>query len=167
MAGQINETMKMLSIRTVCVLAALLIGAVGTAISADAATPVRKFENWSVQCFDKNVCIAYLEGSGVQILVGRTAADQPIRLGLRILPKAKTGQPASLRLESGWQAGLKIGKCSDKFCEVPVGESSTNLALDQFLKTREGVIAYQVGEKILIAPFSLAGFKAALKEVRG
>lgn len=167
MAGQINETMKMLSIRTVCVLAALLIGAVGTAISADAATPVRKFENWSVQCFDKNVCIAYLEGTGVQILVGRTVASQPVRLGLRILPRAKTGQPASMRLQNGWEAGLKIGKCSDKFCEVPVGEASTNLALEQFQKTSEGVVAYQVGEKILIAPFSLAGFKAALKEVRG
>ncbi|MGB5950224.1 MAG: hypothetical protein WBG82_12960 [Parvibaculum sp.] len=167
MAGQINEMMQMLWMRTGLLVATLLVGAVIAASPANSATPVRKFESWSVQCLDKNVCIAYLEGSGVQILVGRTAAGQPIRLGLRILPKAKTGQPASLRLESGWQAGLKIGKCSDKFCEVPVGESSTNLALEQFLKTREGVIAYQVGEKILIAPFSLAGFKAALKEVRG
>lgn len=167
MAGQITDEILTGLNWVKCSLAALALLTGSAVTTAHAETPTHKFQSWAVQCPQKNACIAYLEGAGVQILVGRSAPGQPVRMGLRVLPGAKSGQPAALRLSDGWQAGLKIGKCSEKFCEIAVAENSVDKAIGAFLKTKEGVLAYEVGGKILIAPFSLAGFQAALHEVRG
>jgi len=136
------------------------------AMTADAATAPQKYKEWTVQCMAESACIAHLDRAGVQILVGRTKANMPVRMAFRIPASAKTGQPVALRLNDGWQAGLRTGKCMKAFCEVGVAEKATDIAIAALSRNTGGLIAYQVKDRILLVAFPLDGFSEALNQVK-
>lgn len=134
-------------------------------LGTGAAAENRTFQDWKVDCPKKEMCVAHLERRGVQILVGRVAPKGAVRMALRVSSAAKPMAPVSLRLSDGWQAGLKVGKCTANYCEAGVAEKSTSIAVTAISRNRDGMIGYQLNDKILLIPVSFAGFSEALKRV--
>jgi invasion protein IalB len=122
-------------------------------------------QDWKVDCPKKEVCVAHLERKGVQILVGRVAPKGAVRMALRVSSGAKPSSPVGLRLSDGWQAGLKVGKCTASYCEAGVAEKSTSIALAAISRNSDGMVGYQLNNQILLIPVSFAGFSDALKRV--
>lgn len=120
---------------------------------------------WKVSCPAKTACVAHLDRKGVQILVGRTQAKAPLRMAFRVSAAARTGKPVALRLNDGWQAGLRIGKCSKAYCEVGVAQKATSTAVAALARNRSGLVAYEIKNRILLIEFPLDGFRDAMKRV--
>jgi len=137
-----------------------------SALAAPNPMSQTKYENWSVTCQSRNVCIAHTETAGLQLLIGKPSADAPLRIAMRIAKTAKKGDAAAIRLSDGWQAGARIGACNENICEIAIAPASTDKTLNEFLKSRDGVVAYQMQGRILIASISFAGFKKALGDVQ-
>lgn len=149
--------------RVACLVVAM--SAVTMTVHA-AAAATQKYKEWTVQCMAERACIAHLDRAGVQILVGRAKANTPVRMAFRIPASAKTGQPVALRLNDGWQAGLRTGNCAKAFCEVGVAEKATDIAITALSRNSGGLIAYQVDDRILLIAFPLDGFREALSQVK-
>lgn len=126
----------------------------------------KKYDSWTVTCQTKDVCIAHTETAGLQILVGKTSADAPIRIAMRVAKTAKRGDAAAIRLSDGWQAGVRVGVCNDTICEIAIAPNATDKTLSEFLKSQDGVVAYQMQGKILISSVSFVGFRKALDDVQ-
>lgn len=137
-----------------------------SALAAPNPTLQKKYENWTVTCQSKDVCIAHTEATGLQILVGRNASDAPVRIAMRIAKTAKKGDAAAIRLSDGWQAGARVSVCNQSLCEIAIAPASTQKTLNEFLKSRDGVVAYQLQDRILITSVSFAGFERALGDVQ-
>lgn len=128
-----------------------------------ASAQTQAFQDWRVDCPQKNACVAHFDTTGVQILIGRVAPNAAVRMALRFPVQTKMGEPVAMRLSNGWQAGLRINGCKKDFCEAAVVEKATNTAVTQLRSSHDGVVAYQLKDRILIVPFSLAGFADAMK----
>ena len=148
--------------RLLIAIALLLLGA-KSAFAAD----TRSYQDWKVDCPKKGACVAHLDEPGVQILVGRVAPNSAVRMALRLAAAAKSGAPVAMRLSDGWQAGLRIGQCTKAYCEAGVTEKSTSIAIAALKRNHDGLIAYQINDKLMLIPFSLAGFENAMKDVSG
>ncbi len=151
------------------VLMALALAAacyVPPALAAPNPATQKKYESWTVTCQSKDVCIAHTETAGLQILVGKTSAESPVRIAMRVAKTAKRGDPAAIRLSDGWQAGARVGVCNENICEIAIAPDATDKTLTEFLKSQDGVVAYQIKGKILIASVSFAGFRKALDDVQ-
>jgi invasion protein IalB len=129
------------------------------------ARATQSFQDWRVDCPQKNTCVAHFDAAGVQILIGRATSNSPVRMAFRLPAAAKTGTPVAMRLSSGWEAGLRVTGCKKDYCEAGVAEKSTDTALGEFRRGHDGIVAYQLDNRILIIPFSLAGFADAMKAV--
>ncbi len=121
--------------------------------------------DWTVSCPTEKACVAHLDRKGVQILIGRTKDGAPLRMALRLSAAAQKGKPVSMRLNDGWQAGLRVSNCSEKYCEAGVATSATPVAIAALSRNRSGIIAYEIKDKILLIEFTLTGFADALKRV--
>lgn len=111
-------------------------------------------------------CVAHLDHKGVQILIGRSKANGPLRMAFRLPAGTKKGQPVGLRLDDGWQAGLVVGGCKDRYCEAPVASKMTDTAISAFSRNASGLIAYEFKDRILLIPFPLDGFREAIAAVK-
>lgn len=138
---------------------------VATAIVLVTVQHAKAAPGWAVTCPTKKACIAHIDRRGVQILVGRTKDDAPLRMAFRLSAAAEKGKPVSMRLNDGWQAGLRISSCSQKYCEAGVSKSATSIAIAALSRNRNGIIAYEAKNKILLIEFTLDGFNDALKRV--
>ena len=143
-----------------------LIGAFAAILIAPSeAGATQSYQDWRVDCPQKNACVAHFDAAGVQILIGRAPPSSPVRMAFRLPAAAKAGNPVAMRLSSGWEAGLRVGGCKKDYCEAGVAEKSTDTALGEFRRGHDGIVAYQLDNRILIIPFSLAGFADAMKAV--
>lgn len=136
-----------------------------TGLVVAALQPAKAASGWTVTCPSKKACVAHLDRQGVQILVGRTKDGAPLRMALRISAAAQKGKPVSMRLNDGWQAGLRVGNCNGKYCEAGVAQNATSIAVSALSRNRSGIIAYEIKDRILLIAFSLDGFNDALKRV--
>ena len=134
-------------------------------IAPSEAGATQSYQDWRVDCPQKNACVAHFDAAGVQILIGRATPSSPVRMAFRLPAAAKAGNPVAMRLSSGWEAGLRVGGCKKDYCEAGVAEKSTDTALGEFRRGHDGIVAYQLDNRILIIPFSLAGFADAMKAV--
>jgi invasion protein IalB len=145
--------------------AALSAACVAILIAPREVQATQSYQDWRVDCPQKNACVAHFDAAGVQILIGRATPNAPVRMAFRLPAAAKTGTPVAMRLSSGWEAGLRVGGCKKEYCEAGVAEKSTDAALGEFRRGHDGIVAYQLDNRILIIPFSLAGFADAMKAV--
>ncbi|MEX2630467.1 MAG: invasion associated locus B family protein [Tistlia sp.] len=124
----------------------------------------RAVEEWRVTC-NQESCAAHYDAQGVQIVVAVPADGGSRRILLRLDPKATVGQPVGIRLNGGWSAGLAVSSCSDALCQAAVSVKAGPEVEQAFKRAREGVVAYQAGSAMVIAPISLVGFTQALAQV--
>lgn len=153
----------MARIRNLAATAGTLACAALTLLAAStdrAAAQTRQVDDWKVTCGDGG-CAAHYDGQGVQLVIGRAAEGGGKRLAFRVSPQSVQGDPLAIRLDSGWQAGLVITDCGPDACQAAVAAAQQAAVEAAFAKARDGVVAYQAGERMVIAPISLMGFSAA------
>lgn len=134
-------------------------------VAPNQAAATQSYQDWRVDCPQKNACVAHFDAAGIQILIGRVTPTSPVRMAFRLPAAIKTGAPVAVRLSTGWEAGLHVGGCKKEYCEAGVAEKSTDTAAGEFRRSQSGIVAYQIDNRILIIPFSLAGFADAMKAV--
>lgn len=139
---------------------ASLIGVMASIHPANAET--RAVEDWKVTCSEERRCAAHYDARGVQIVVAVPAEGGERRILLRLDPKATVGQPVGIRLNGGWYAGLAVSSCSDALCQAAVAAKAGPEVEQAFMRARDGVVAYQAGSAMVIAPISLVGFTRAV-----
>lgn len=135
------------------------------ATSPSEAAGTQTFKDWRVDCPQTNACVAHFDAAGVQILIGRASPNSALRMAFRLPAAAKQGTPIAMRLSTGWQAGLRIGGCKKEYCEAAVAMKATDTTVTELRRGSDGIVAYQLDNRILIIPFSLAGFADAMKAV--
>ncbi len=138
--------------------AVLFAGSVGLALPASAAD-IRSMQDWNVTC-EASTCTAHFDGTGVQMIVAPSGAGLR-RTTVRISPNSAQGEPVAIRLDSGWQAGLTVVGCDARACVARVAAERQAAIERAFAAAREGVVAYKVENRLVIAPISLMGFTAA------
>ena len=143
----------------------VFVGAMLSTANAFAAVEQSKFQDWTVDCPKKEMCVAHLERKGVQILVGRVTPNGAVRMALRVSAAAKPSSPVGLRLADGWQAGLRVGKCTANYCEAGVAEKSTSIAVAALSRNGDGIVGYELNDRLMLIPVSFAGFADAMKQV--
>ncbi len=132
---------------------------------ARAGTVSQKYKDWIVDCPARKACVAHLDQKGVQILAGRMTPKEQLRVALRISALAQKGTPVALRLDNGWQAGLRVDNCAPAYCEAGVAKEASDRVITALLQNSGGIIAYEVKDHILLIPFSLSGFPEAIGQV--
>jgi invasion protein IalB len=148
-------------------LAALTLATMAcSARAAEVKATEKVYKDWHVSCATGHPCVAYVVGSGTQMILGIPDDKGNNRAVLRLAPAAKVGAPVTVRLNSGWTAQLRVAVCTKAYCEAPVPVASTAKFVAPLRSDSGGVVAYQAGEVIVIARFSLAGVSAALQNIK-
>ena len=152
------------SLKTLLLAGGLLAaGSLGAGITA--APAQAEVERWTVVC-GQSACLADYQAAGLQILIAPERGTRRLRAILRVSHKAGPDAPIALRLDSGWTAHLRTNACNDLFCQAVVGLEATDEVLARFRKDFEGMAAYRVGERTVMARFSLKGFSHALNQLQ-
>lgn len=136
-----------------------------TTMIGRAQAETRSIQDWEITCRDGN-CAAHYNTQGLQIVVAVPAEGTSRRIVLRLHPNATVGEPVGIRLNGGWYAGLAVSSCGEQACQAAVNLEANAEVEQAFKRARDGVVAYQAGSMIVIAPISLVGFTGALAEMK-
>ncbi len=137
--------------------------AAGTALMA--APAAAEPEQWNVVC-GQSACLADYQAPGLQILIAPERGSRRLRAILRISHQAGTNAPIAVQLDSGWKTRLLTNACNNLFCQAVISLEATDQVLARFRKDLEGVAAYRVADKTVVARFSLKGFSNALSQIQ-
>ncbi|NIA71782.1 hypothetical protein HBA54_24610 [Pelagibius litoralis] len=133
--------------------------------SLTATSALGDVERWSVVC-GQSACLADYQAPGLQILIAPERGSRRLRAILRVSHQVGANAPIALQLDSGWTTSLRTSACNDLFCQAAVSLEATDQVLARFRRDLQGVAAYRVAEKTVVARFSLKGFSNALNQIQ-
>ena len=137
--------------------------AAGTALTT--APAAAQAEQWNVVC-GQSACLADYQAPGLQILIAPERGSRRLRAILRVSRNAGTNAPIAVQLDSGWTTRLQTNACNHLFCQAVISLEATDQVLARFRKDLEGIAAYRVADKTVVARFSLKGFSNALNQIQ-
>lgn len=153
-----------LPFRPLCLALGLTAGlAAGSSLGVEPA--LGDVERWSVVC-GQSACLADYQAPGLQILIAPERGSRRLRAILRVSHQAGPNAPIALQLDSGWKTSLRTSACNELFCQAAVSLEATDQVLARFRRDLQGVAAYRVAEKTVVARFSLKGFSNALNQIQ-
>lgn len=148
------------AMKGLCLAAGLIAG-----YSLTAPYAAAEVERWSVVC-GRSACLADYQAAGLQILVAPERGSRRLRAILRVSHQAGPDAVVAMQLDSGWTTRLRTTGCNELFCQAAVDLEATDEVLDRFRKDLEGLAAYRVDGKTVVARFSLKGFSHALDQIQ-
>lgn len=163
-----NKRISQILVRWTFASLLLALGAISGGQAAFAQnSPVS--DTWTVDCNQGEKCVLYYITNGFQFFIGEELEGERMLAEIRVGPSTQ-GTPASIRLNTGWIAGLQVTECADEInCRLIVDLTTNGSLVNEFKRGSDGMMAYVVedGAAIVMVPFSLAGFTAAYNQLTG
>lgn len=123
-------------------------------------------DTWTVDC-QAPKCVLYYVTAGMRIYIGEELEGDRLLMEIRLGPSL-VGTPVTMRVDTGYSAGLLVTECADENnCRLILDISENEQLIDQLKQGGEGITAYVIdeGETIIMVPFTLSGFTAAYNEL--
>lgn len=123
-------------------------------------------DTWTVDC-QAPKCVLYYVTSGLRIYIGEELEGDRLLMEVRLGPSLE-GTPVTMRIDSGYSAGLSVTECADENnCRLILDISENEQLIDELKRGGEGMTAYVIdeGQTIIMVPFTLSGFTAAYNEL--
>ena len=150
-------------------LAVLLVFAMTTSPQLSFAQVEAERDKWVVDCDQGAKCVLYYVTSGLQILIGEELEGDRLLVEIRLGP-SNEGAPVSVRVDTGWIAGLTVAECAnEENCRLIIDLSADDELVDQFKLGSDAMIAYIIdnGQTILMIPVTLSGFSDGFNQLTG
>ncbi len=155
--------------RRIQTIAATALLAAGISMAANTNTAVAQEivpDTWTVDC-QAPKCVLYYVTSGMRIYIGEELEGDRLLMEMRLGPSLE-GTPVTMRIDTGYSAGLIVTECADENnCRLILDISENEQLVDQLKQGGSGMTAYVIdeGDTIIMVPFTLSGFTAGYNEM--